>query len=64
MSDTAPPETITYLNRATVRDLLPKVHFDDGRATNRESTVKHNLQAPQEDPANAAIASMPNAAAI
>src|SRR5688500_19577333 len=36
--------------------LLPRVAFADGRITNRESTVKQNLQAQQEDPANAEIA--------
>ena len=36
--------------------LLPQISFADGRRTNLESTVKHNLQAPQEDPANARVA--------
>lgn len=40
----------------TVRGLLPQVSFADGRITNPESAVKRNLQAPQEDPANAQIA--------
>lgn len=39
-----------------VRELLVKVRFIDGRATNPDSTIKHNLQAPQEDDANARIA--------
>jgi PKHD-type hydroxylase len=39
-----------------VHALLPQVSFADGRITNRESTIKHNLQAPQDDPANARIA--------
>jgi PKHD-type hydroxylase len=36
--------------------LLPKVAYADGRITNRDSTVKRNLQAPQDDPANTEIA--------
>ncbi|GAA4856660.1 Fe2+-dependent dioxygenase [Luteimonas vadosa] len=36
--------------------LLPQVAFADGRMTNRESTIKQNLQAPQDDPANERIA--------
>lgn len=39
-----------------VHALLPQVGFADGRMTNRESTIKQNLQAPQDDPANARIA--------
>jgi PKHD-type hydroxylase len=39
-----------------VRELLPQVRFGDGRVTNPDSSVKQNLQAPQEDPANARIA--------
>lgn len=39
-----------------INALLPKVNFADGRITNRESTVKQNLQAPQDDPANEQIA--------
>lgn len=45
-----------------VRALLPQVGFADGRITNRESTVKRNLQAPQDDPANARIAEIARAA--
>ncbi|MBB1060028.1 Fe2+-dependent dioxygenase [Marilutibacter spongiae] len=41
-----------------VRELLPQVGFNDGRVTNPGSEVKHNLQAPQEDPANARIAQL------
>lgn len=52
------PNVLSSQQLATVRDLISKVRFDDGRITNRESTVKHNLQAPQEDPANAAIAQL------
>lgn len=36
--------------------LLPRVTFADGRITNPGSTVKKNLQAPQEDPVNSEIA--------
>ena len=52
------PNVLSPQQLATVRELLSKVRFDDGRITNRDSTVKHNLQAPQEDPANAAIAQL------
>lgn len=41
---------------AQVRALLPQVGLVDGRMTNAASSVKHNLQAPQDDPANARIA--------
>lgn len=41
---------------SAVRGLLGQVGFADGRITNRESTVKRNLQAPQQDEANARIA--------
>ena len=39
-----------------MRELLPQVGFADGRATNPDSRIKQNLQAPQEDPANQRIA--------
>ena len=39
-----------------INALLPQISFADGRRTNPGSTVKHNLQAPQEDPANARVA--------
>jgi PKHD-type hydroxylase len=42
--------------------LLPRVAFADGRITNPGSTVKQNLQAPQEDPVNAEIAQIARAA--
>lgn len=45
-----------------VRALLPQVGFTDGRITNRESTIKRNLQAPQDDPANTRIAEIARAA--
>lgn len=41
---------------AQVRALLPDVGLVDGRMTNAASTVKNNLQAPQDDPVNARIA--------
>lgn len=41
---------------ASVRALLPQVRYADGRMTNTGSTVKRNLQAPQEDDANARVA--------
>ena len=41
-----------------VRGLLAQVAFADGRITNRESTVKRNLQAPQQDEANAHMAQL------
>lgn len=47
---------LTPAEMAQVHDLLGHVGFADGRATNPESTVKRNLQAPQTDAANARIA--------
>lgn len=41
---------------ASIRELLPHIRFGDGRMTNPNSTVKHNLQAPQDDSTNARIA--------
>ena len=41
---------------ASVQAQLPHVRFADGRMTNTASTVKQNLQAPQDDDANARIA--------
>lgn len=37
---------------ARLVDLAQRVRFVDGRATNPESTVKHNQQVPQNDPAS------------
>lgn len=45
-----------------IEALLPQVGFADGRITNRDSTVKKNLQAPQDDPANEQIALIARAA--
>lgn len=50
------PNVLGAAELRSVMELLPHVRFADGRATNAESTVKHNLQAPQEDPANDRIA--------
>jgi PKHD-type hydroxylase len=41
---------------AQMQALLPRVQFGDGRLTNRGSTVKRNLQAPQDDEASSQIA--------
>src|SRR3970282_2777453 len=50
------PNVFPAAELQAVRDLLSQVQFADGRATNPGSGVKHNLQAPQEDAANARIA--------
>ncbi|MBB1088733.1 Fe2+-dependent dioxygenase [Lysobacter sp. SG-8] len=50
------PNVLTAAELQAVRELVPQVGFGDGRATNPGSQVKHNLQAPQDDPANARIA--------
>lgn len=50
------PNVLNAAELQTVRELLPAVGFRDGRATNPDSAIKHNLQAPQDDPANARIA--------
>ena len=50
------PNVLSAADLQAVRELLPQVRFGDGRATNPDSTIKQNLQAPQEDPANARIA--------
>src|SRR5262245_54887408 len=47
---------LTAAELQAVRELLPSVRFGDGRITNPASTVKQNLQASQEDPANQRIA--------
>ncbi|MCF7223583.1 Fe2+-dependent dioxygenase [Marilutibacter chinensis] len=52
------PDVLSAAELQAVRELLPRVGFGDGRVTNPGSTVKHNLQAPQEDPANARIAQL------
>ncbi|MFP7723430.1 Fe2+-dependent dioxygenase [Lysobacter sp. A3-1-A15] len=58
------PTVLSPRQLATVQDLIGQVRFNDGRITNRESAVKHNLQAPHEDPANAAIAQIVREALI
>lgn len=50
------PNVLSAAELAGVRELLPQVRFGDGRITNPGTTVKHNLQAPQEDPVNTRIA--------
>lgn len=50
------PNVLSAAELQAVRELLPQVRFGDGRITNPVSAVKQNLQAPQEDPANARIA--------
>ena len=46
------PNVLNAADLQAVRELLPQVGFADGRATNPDSRIKQNLQAPQEDPAN------------
>jgi PKHD-type hydroxylase len=50
------PNILNAGELAMVRELIPQVRFADGRITNQASSVKRNLQAPLEDPANARIA--------
>lgn len=50
------PNVLNAAELQAVRELLPQVGFADGRATNPDSRIKQNLQAPQEDPANQRIA--------
>lgn len=50
------PNLLNEAEMRAVRELLPQVGFADARVTSPDSVVKHNLQAPQEDPANAKIA--------
>ncbi len=50
------PNVLNAADLQAVRELLPQVGFADGRATNPDSRIKQNLQAPQEDPANQRIA--------
>lgn len=50
------PNVLDAAELQAVLALLPQVRFGDGRATNPDSRIKHNLQAPQDDPANARIA--------
>lgn len=50
------PNVLSAADLEQVRALVPQIGFADGRITNPASGVKQNLQAPQEDPANARIA--------
>lgn len=50
------PDLLTAAELTKIHQLLPRVRLGDGRITNPESTVKHNLQAPQDDPVNSEIA--------
>lgn len=50
------PRVLDAATLSEVRALLPRVGLVDGRITNRASGVKQNLQAPQDDDANARIA--------
>ncbi|AWV05831.1 Fe2+-dependent dioxygenase [Marilutibacter maris] len=50
------PQVLNAAEMQAVRELIPQIGFNDGRITNPGSEVKRNLQAPQEDPANARIA--------
>ena len=58
------PNVLTAAELQAVRELLPQVRFGDGRVTNPDSSVKQNLQAPQEDPANARIAQIAREALV
>ena len=58
------PNVLTAAELPAVRELLPQVRFGDGRVTNPDSSVKQNLQAPQEDPANARIAQIAREALV
>lgn len=50
------PNVLSASDLQAIRELLPQVRFGDGRITNPHSTVKQNLQAPQDDPANGRVA--------
>lgn len=56
------PKVLNDAELVAIVEQLPQVGFGDGRATNPGSTVKQNLQAPQEDPANTRIAEIARAA--
>lgn len=49
---------LTPAELATINELVPHIRLADGRATNPDSTVKRNLQAPQTDSTNERIALM------
>lgn len=50
------PQVLSAADLDAVRELLPQVRFGDGRMTNPDSAIKHNLQAPHDDAANGRIA--------
>lgn len=50
------PNVLSASDLQAIRELLPQVRFGDGRITNPHSTIKQNLQAPQDDPANGRVA--------
>lgn len=50
------PNVLNASELNAIRELSAQIRFGDGRSTNPDSAVKHNLQASQEDPANARIA--------
>jgi PKHD-type hydroxylase len=50
------PDVLSPAELEAIHALVSQVRFVDGRMTNPDSTIKHNLQAPQEDPVNARIA--------
>ena len=50
------PNVLSAGDLQAIRELLPQVRFGDGRITNPHSTIKQNLQASQDDPANARVA--------
>jgi len=52
------PQVLSPTQVAEIVALTEHVQFADGRITNPGSTVKHNLQASQEDAANARIAQL------
>lgn len=52
------PNVLTPAELATINELVPHIRLADGRATNPDSTVKRNLQAPQTDSTNERIALM------
>lgn len=58
------PDLLSPEDLADIRTALASVQFVDGRATNPQALSKQNLQAPQEDPANARIALIARDAAL
>lgn len=58
------PDLLSSEDLADIRTALASVQFVDGRVTNPQALSKQNLQAPQEDPANARIALIAREAAL